>query len=63
MLTSSLLTSSLLFTLLASQGMMCALFPLHVLWACLILVVMCCAGFVNFRIETDPQRLWVGRVG
>ncbi len=26
----------------------------------LALVLLCCAGWARFRVETDPQRLWVG---
>ncbi len=39
---------------------MCALFPLRVLGVAVLLVGACALGLLRFRVETAPERLWVG---
>ncbi|GIL73679.1 hypothetical protein Vretifemale_3814, partial [Volvox reticuliferus] len=34
--------------------------PVRVVVGGVVLVALCCLGLFRFRVETDPQRLWVG---
>ncbi|KAK9823955.1 hypothetical protein WJX72_006638 [[Myrmecia] bisecta] len=42
------------------QGRVCAEQPWQVLLLCLLLVGLCALGLLRFRVETNPQKLWVG---
>ena len=42
------------------QGERCARHPWRVLGCALLVILLCCVGWARFRVETDPQRLWVG---
>ena len=44
-----------------AQGEYCARKPCEVLIGCCVAVLILSLGLVRFRVETDPQRLWVGR--
>jgi Niemann-Pick C1 protein len=44
-----------------AQGEYCARNPREVLIGCCVAVLILSLGLVRFRVETDPQRLWVGR--
>ena len=43
------------------QGEYCARNPREVLISCCVAVLILSLGLFRFRVETDPQRLWVGR--
>ena len=43
------------------QGEYCARNPREVLIGCCLAVLILSLGLFRFRVETDPQRLWVGR--
>ena len=43
-----------------SQGLACAQRPSAFILAGLLLVGACCSGLAHFKVETSPQRLWVG---
>ena len=43
------------------QGEYCAHNPREVLIGCCLAVLISSLGLFRFRVETDPQRLWVGR--
>ena len=43
------------------QGEYCARNPREVLIGCCLAVLLLSLGLFRFRVETDPQRLWVGR--
>jgi len=42
------------------QGVYCGEQPYRVLAVCLLVIGMCCLGLLRFKVETNPQRLWVG---
>lgn len=42
------------------QGQRCARHPWRVLGFAVLAVLICSMGMLRFRVETDPQRLWVG---
>ncbi len=42
------------------QGVQCGEQPYRVLAVCLLVVGVCCVGLLRFKVETNPQRLWVG---
>lgn len=42
------------------QGEFCARRPLHVIAGGAILIAFCLLGLIRFKLETSPQRLWVG---
>lgn len=42
------------------QGQRCAKHPWRVLGCALLAMLICSLGIFCFRVETDPQRLWVG---
>ncbi len=42
------------------QGRFCARRPGAVLAAAAVAAALCALGLVRLRVETDPQRLWVG---
>ncbi|EIE26672.1 multidrug efflux transporter AcrB transmembrane domain-containing protein [Coccomyxa subellipsoidea C-169] len=42
------------------QGQRCARHPWRVLGFAVLAVLICSLGMLRFRVETDPQRLWVG---
>ncbi|PNH04088.1 Oxygen-evolving enhancer protein 2, chloroplastic [Tetrabaena socialis] len=44
----------------AGVGLLVGRHPVPVLAAGAALVALCCCGLFWFRVETDPQRLWVG---
>ncbi len=44
-----------------TQGEYCARNPREVLIGCFVAVLILSLGLFWFRVETDPQRLWVGR--
>lgn len=57
-----LLTSSLrcLLHIPLPQGELCARKPLHVILAGTLLIACCLLGLIRFKLETNPQQLWVG---
>ncbi len=42
------------------QGERCARHPWRTLGLAALAVALCAAGCARLRVETDPQRLWVG---
>ncbi|CAL8466999.1 g6535 [Coccomyxa elongata] len=42
------------------QGQRCARHPWRVLGFAALAVLICSLGMLRFKVETDPQRLWVG---
>ena len=42
------------------QGVYCGEQPCRVLAVCLLVIGVCCLGLLRFKVETNPQRLWVG---
>jgi Niemann-Pick C1 protein len=42
------------------QGELCARKPLHVILAGVVLIAFCLLGLICFKLETNPQQLWVG---
>lgn len=42
------------------QGRYCAERPVKVLAVCVLCVALAALGLLRLRVETDPQRLWVG---
>ena len=44
----------------AAQGRFCARRPGLVLAAAAAAAALCALGLIRLRVETDPQRLWVG---
>lgn len=42
------------------QGRWCAERPVKVLAVCVLGVALAALGLLRLRVETDPQRLWVG---
>jgi hypothetical protein len=42
------------------QGVYCGEQPYKVLAVCLLVIGMCCLGLLRFKVEANPQRLWVG---
>ncbi len=42
------------------QGVYCGEQPYRVLAVCLLVIGVCCLGLLRFKVETNPQRLWVG---
>ena len=44
----------------AAQGRFCARRPGLVLAATAAAAALCALGLIRLRVETDPQRLWVG---
>ena len=44
----------------ATQGSFCARRPGLVLAAAAAVAGLCALGLIRLRVETDPQRLWVG---
>lgn len=42
------------------QGEFCAQKPVHVIVAGVLLIAFCLLGLVRFKLETNPQQLWVG---
>ena len=42
------------------QGIYCGEQPYKVLAVCLLVIGMCCLGLLRFKVEANPQRLWVG---
>ena len=42
------------------QGVYCGEQPYKVLAMCTLAICLCCLGLLRFRVQTDPQHLWVG---
>ena len=42
------------------QGVHCGEQPYKVLALCALAIGLCCLGLLRFRVQTDPQHLWVG---
>ena len=42
------------------QGVYCGTHPYKVLLMCGVAIGLCCLGMLRFRVQTDPQHLWVG---
>ncbi len=42
------------------QGKVCALNPVRVIGLGLLVIGLCSIGLVRFKVETAPERLWVG---
>lgn len=42
------------------QGVFCGEQPYKVLALCALAIGLCCLGLLRFRVQTDPQHLWVG---
>eukprot|EP00752_Nemacystus_decipiens_P008590 g7670.t1 len=40
-------------------GRWVATYPKRTLFVCVVLVIACCFGFANFRLENDGEELWV----
>lgn len=41
-------------------GVYCGAHPYRVLLVCSLAIGVCCLGMLRFRVQTDPQHLWVG---
>jgi hypothetical protein len=54
------ITASDASSLPVAQGRWCAERPGRVLAVCAVAVVLMALGLLRLRVETDPQRLWVG---
>jgi Niemann-Pick C1 protein len=50
----------LFFVLRLPQGELVARYPLHVIGIGLLVIGFCILGLVRFKLETEPQKLWVG---
>lgn len=44
----------------APQGEFCARQPTQVIVAGVLLIAFCLLGLIRFKLETNPERLWVG---
>ena len=42
------------------QGEFCARRPIHVIVGGVVLIAFCLLGLIRFKLETNPQQLWVG---
>eukprot|EP00883_Tetradesmus_obliquus_P007421 jgi/Sobl393_1/18043/SZX70998.1 len=47
-------------TAYTALGELCARKPLHVILAGTLLIACCLLGLIRFKLETNPQQLWVG---